>query len=77
MRLIFAYQSHKVIGYAGERERDYNALDLLAGYPASLIAYRRRNKSKLQEVKTIQDKFENLHVIFCAKNDLIVDSSAV
>ena len=40
--------------------------------PASLTTYRRRQRSDVEDIKTIQNELENLHMISLCQNDLMV-----
>ena len=48
--------------YEGKRERER-----LQCQPASLITYRRGQRSNVEDVKTVQNELENLHMILLCK----------
>ena len=40
--------------------------------PASLITYRRRQRSNVEDIKTVQNELENLHMILLSRKNLMV-----
>ncbi len=49
-----------------ERERERERLQCFS-QPASLITYRRRQRSNVENIKTVQNELENLHMILLCK----------